>query len=275
MHRSAEVGGDQGANGAHYVYVYRFPNGKPAYVGYGKSVDRAQGHQESSHNAALETLIATEKYLLEIAGPFRDVQEGLNVESALISALKPKLNVAPGNGTRLRPFGVPAELASRFSMPPLDESEIGLQANGALLVYLASGQFMADGRRKFDPANPDTEILAQDCEAWWQLGRHEDAWKRQEIDPPSTLVAVYGPKPEARFIIGAFDIEWSRFRRDDDVDRGLWKVPLKNRGDADACELRGRRIHRIAFGRYRHEQYHLVSPTGQLIWNGHPPKASQ
>src|SRR4051794_6528136 len=92
----------------HYVYLYRDDRGKVRYVGYGRKPGRASVHQSRSHNDALNAFLSKGKYALEIAGPFGSEETGRAVESALISALAPDLNRAPGQ-TRwtFRPLGVP------------------------------------------------------------------------------------------------------------------------------------------------------------------------
>jgi len=208
-----------GAPSGHYVYLYRSLSGKARYVGYGVAPSRALEHRDASHNAAVEAFIAGGSYTLEIAGPYGSREEGMHVETALISALHPDLNVAPGDATRFRPVGVPGDLADRVLLEPLSEAELGGIGQGALIVYLAAGDFMADGRKKADPASPDVEVIAQDCEKWWQVNRHIDEWTSGAAPKPRTLVAVFGPKPGARFVIGAFEIDVDQLGDDRGGDR--------------------------------------------------------
>lgn len=255
----------------HYVYLYRSsPGGRARYVGYGASPSRALGHRGESHNDALEAFIAEGEYILEIAGPYGSRQEGLHVETALISAMRPDLNVAPGDATRFRPVGVPGHLADRILLDPLGEDELGVQGDGVLIVYLAAGDLMSDGRKKADPASPDVEIIAQDCEKWWQVNRHIQAWRSGAEPKPRTLVAVFGPDPRSRFVMGAFEIDGDHLGHDrgGDKDGSWWQIPLVDRTDADARQLRGRRLENIAFSQGRHAIYHWVDSDGRTRWNG-------
>ncbi|MBK0421802.1 GIY-YIG nuclease family protein [Leucobacter sp. CSA2] len=258
------------AQEGHFVYLYRSPGGKIRYVGYGESPSRALSHQDSSHNDRLKRFIESKDYSLEIAGPYGSREEGLHVETALISALHPEFNDAPGDQTRFRPLGVPGNLADRVPLEPLSESELGRIGRGALVVYLAAGDFMKDGRKKANPASPDVEIIARDCEKWWQVQRHMESWLSGESPVPQTLVAVFGPRPASRFIIGAFEIDRERFGRDPDRDRdgSNWVIPLLDRTNADAQGLRGRRLKPIRFGQGKHRIYHWIDGDGTVRWNG-------
>lgn len=254
----------------HYVYLYRSLGGKPRYVGYGAAPSRALGHRDGSHNEGLEAFIARGEYKLEISGPYGSRAEGLHVETALISAMHPDQNNTPGDTTRFRPIGVPSHLADRVLLEPLSEAELGTLGEGALIVYFAAGDFMADGRKKVDPASPDIEVIAQDCEKWWQVQRHVESWTSGAAPKPKTLIAVFGPKPGARFVIGAFEIDTAQLGHDrgGDRDGSRWTIPLVDRADADARQLRGRRLHPIRFGQGRHRIYHWVESDGNMRWDG-------
>jgi hypothetical protein len=153
----------------HYVYLYRAPSsgtarGKPMYIGYGMSVQRALQHPENSHNSRLKEWLAEGHYTLEVAGPYGDEREGKRVEAALISALDPEFNVARG-GPSFRPVGVPSELAERSSLQPLSLEEVGRLAGGALFVYLSDAA-LTDGRTTYNVAEPDDEAVRSNIEAW-------------------------------------------------------------------------------------------------------------
>jgi hypothetical protein len=261
-----------------YVYLYRTTGaaGKPKYVGYGTTPARALSHAAGSHNAALEEWIGQGDYSLEIAGPYPNAATGHQVEAALISALKPEFNVATGEGHAFVPLGVPPELAERISLAPVDESALARQGDGALIVYLAAGKVMRDGRTMADPSHPNVDIISADAEAWWQIDRHIAGWRERPEDTPRTLVAVHGPRPRARFVIGAFAIDVDRLLAgDEDLrDGSLWKVPLRDRTDADAAGLRGLKLTESTFGQGRHRVYHWVDANGLTRWNGRTYPAS-
>jgi hypothetical protein len=104
----------------HFVYVYRTtPKGPVRYVGYEHHVGRALSHAEGSHNPGLrDWLLHRDAFDLTIAGPYRDEVEAKAVEAALISAMDPKFNKAPGDGPKFVPVGVPGELSGRSIHPP-------------------------------------------------------------------------------------------------------------------------------------------------------------
>jgi hypothetical protein len=259
-----------------YVYLYRATGGvgKPKYVGYGTTPARALTHAAGSHNAALEAWIGQGDYSLEIAGPYPDAATGHQVEAALISALKPEYNVATGEGKAFVPLGVPPQLAERISIAPADEADLARQGCGILIVYLAAGKVMRDGRTMADPSRPDVGIIAADAEAWWQINRHIAGWRAHPEEAPRTLVAVHGPRPRARFVIGSFAIDVDRLLAGgkDLQDGSLWKIPLRDREDADAAALRGRKLTESTFGQGRHRVYHWVDAQGVTRWDGrkHP-----
>jgi hypothetical protein len=268
---------DDGDPGS-YVYLYRTPGvaGRPKYVGYGTTPARALTHAAGSHNAALEEWIGQGDYSMEIAGPYPDAATGHQVEAALISALKPEFNVATGEGNAFVPLGVPPELAERISMAPADEAALARQGGGILVVYLAAGKVMRDGRAMADPSHPNIGIIAADAEAWWQINRHMAGWRERPEETPRTLIAVHGPRPRARFVIGAFAIDVDRLLAgaDDLRDGSLWKIPLTNREDADAAGLRGRKLTESTFGQGRHRVYHWLDAHGVTRWNGRTYSAS-
>lgn len=246
------------------MYLYRTVSGKPKYVGYGHDVDRAISHARDSHNASLRDWLEAGKFNLTVAGPYRDKQEGLNVEAALISGLNPEYNRSPGNGPRFVPLGVPPELSDRPAMEPLTLQEIGTKTGGALIVYLAPGEFLADGRPKFDPAKPDDQTILHDMEQMWQIGGLIAQWKGNAALAPAILVGVYGP-PNHRFVVGAAQIiapPW------DDLDlqiHGRWRVPVKPGATLDAAELRGRRVADVHFGNLAHLLHIWIDGTGKVL----------
>ncbi|QOD43541.1 hypothetical protein [Clavibacter zhangzhiyongii] len=262
------IEGDSGS----YVYLYRSTGTqqKAKYVGYGRKPARALSHAAESHNDALRSWLERGDYSLEIAGPYADEKTGLEVEAALISAMAPEFNRAVGNGHRFLPLGVPADLADRIGLAPVHEGDLAQQAGGALFVYLAAGDVLADGRIMADPSNPDEKIIAADAEAWWQIERHLDEWIEHPTDAPRALVAVHGPHTRARFVIGSFEIDVQLLlSRDPSLRQGsLWKIPLVNREDADFAALRGRKLTYSSFGQLKQQLYHWVDEHGETRWDG-------
>ena len=234
----------------HFVYLYRNEVGRPVYVGYGHDPQRALAHSGTSHNVGLGTFVEAGKFDLTIAGPYRDMREGKNVESALISALSPDLNKSPGEGKRFRPVGVPAGLADRLTLPPLTMEEIGSLTGGALLVYLAPGNMLSDGRKKFDMVEPDDADALSNMRGNWALTSHLDEWSGDPANGPQVLLGIHGSNPKHRFIVGAARIDVRRWGHPDLlVTKGkLWLVPLEVPEVLDAFSLRGRRVLDAKFG---------------------------
>jgi hypothetical protein len=252
----------------HYVYLYRAPSsgatlGKPKYVGYGMSVQRALSHPENSHNPRLLEWLSDGHYTLEVAGPYDNEREGKRVESALISALDPDFNVAKGS-PRFRPVGVPGELAERSPFPRLSLAEVAQRAGGALFVYL-SGAGLTDGRTTYNPAAPDDEVVRSNMEAWWNLSARGvvDHWQLNPDDAPAVLVGAFGPDPRNRFIVGAALIDSAAWGNADQRGDGRWRVPLVEPGSLDAFELRGRRLVHAGFGQFSSRLHIWVDAHGR------------
>lgn len=130
----------------HYVYLYRDTiNQQVRYVGYGQDPQRAISHAGTSHNPDLRRWLENRAYDLQVAGPYGTAHEGLHVEAALISVIKPTFNIHPGTGPKFRPLGVPLELAHRVALPKLKDKEIAIRSGGAIFVRLAGGMAMTDG----------------------------------------------------------------------------------------------------------------------------------
>lgn len=227
----------------HYVYLYRARSGRPVYVGYGTNVERALSHPGESHNVRLREWLDSHQFDLTVAGPYRDEVEGKTVEAALISALKPDFNVAPGTGPKFVPVGVPPSLADRAAAEPLTLSALGRLTGGVLCVYLATGDYLSDGRPKYDPAAPDDSIVLANIEGVWEIGRHLEEWARDPVSAPKVLVGLHGPT-KRRFIVGAARIDHSGWGRDGlfEAARNRWRVPIEGPHDLDAYQLRGRLV---------------------------------
>jgi hypothetical protein len=252
-------------SGNHFVYLYRSLAGVAKYVGYGADVKRAMSHAGASHNHELKQWLEADRFDVTIAGPYSSESEAKKVEAALISAMKPEFNKSPGDGPTFLPIGVPPELAARPTLQPLTLEEIGRCTGGALLVYLAGGDFLSDGRPKFDPANPDNDVVVGDMEAWWDLRSVRDQWLEHPASSPRVLIGVHG-KVKHRFIAAATLIDSNRWTDVSlyNADRRRWKVPLLEPVEFDAYELRGRRVSGIKFGQFSWALHLWVDGSGNV-----------
>jgi len=251
----------------HFVYLYRTLQGDPVYVGYGHSVQRALTHSGGSHNAGLKAWLAKNKFDLQIAGPYSNEREAKAVEAALISTLDPRFNRSPGDGPKFTPVGVPSALWERPRMPELSLRQIGRQAGGALLVYLAPGDFLRDGRRKFNAATPSDRDAVSNIEKNWDLTKLIENWRKYPNSIPNVIVGIHG-RVNHRFIVGSLEIDGERLcdsrnqRRADRWPRPRWKVPLVDPTELDMAELRGRRVKDIRFGQFSHQLHIWVDASG-------------
>jgi len=252
----------------HFVYLYRDLVGKPKYVGYGKNVQRAISHTGESHNQKLKDWLAKDSFDLSIAGPYKSEAEAKVVEAALISSMNPEFNIAPGDGPKFSPIGVPPDLWERPRMKPMTLAEIGRETGGALLVYLSAGDFLRDGRRKFNAALPSDADAVSNIEKTWDIGSLIDKWKSNPDLTPKILLGIHG-KVQHRFIVGALEIDrerlgdpefirhakrWARPRR---------QVPLLDGLNLDKNQLRGRRVEGIKFGAFSHQLHIWVDKNGR------------
>jgi len=248
---------------AHYVYLYATKSGRVVYVGYGRRTQRSMTHPESGHRA-FRTWLARNPHEIRIAGPYRDAQEAKAVEAAFISALTPEFNRASGAGPRFVPLGVPLDLAPRARLEPLTLERIGGRARGALLVYLAPGDLLPDGRRKFDPARPSDEDAVRNTERWWQIGRLQKQWEKEPRETPNLILGVHG-RVGHRFIVAALRIDRALLGTTEFKDprpRGRWQVPLVDRAALDEQRLRGRLVEDVTFGRLAHQLHIWVDREG-------------
>ena len=247
-----------------YVYLYRTLAGVPVYVGYGHEVARALQHSGGSHNQPLRDWLAKNQFNLRIAGPYSSESEAKAVEAALISAMNPRFNVAPGDGPQFTPVGVPAGLWERPQMEAMTLDQIGRAASGALLVYLAPGDFLTDGRKKFDAAQPTDREAVSNIEGVWDISSHLSTWKKDPISGPQVLIGVHGPVKH-RFVVGALRIDTSAWGRDSDwiEERRRWRVPLSDPTNLDAYGLRGRRLKDVKFGQFSHQLHIWVDGRGE------------
>ena len=148
--------------------------------------------------------------------------------------------------------------------PSLTSSEIGVATNGALLVYLAPGDRLPDGRPKFDPMRPDDKVLLGDMEGVWDIGRHLDEWAAAPEHGPKVLIAIYGPKVSDRHIAAAVPIDTTRWL-DPSLkvpDKNRWNIPLVDPPDMNSRSLRGRQVEGIRFGQFSWQLHIWVDAQG-------------
>lgn len=252
-----------------FVYVYRDDQSRIRYVGRGTAAARAEHHIAGSHNDGLNRLVASGKYSIEMAGPYRNVEETSNVESALISAMlvsaSPLLaNKNTGDGRVLHPLGVPQGVADRLRLRPMPLGELGRKTNGALLVRLSSGgSFKRDpGRGKFDPAHPDDAVVSENIRQWWQIGELVDKWEHRPDSAPRVLVGVAGP-PRRRYVVGALRLDNTGWRQAI-ANRRRWSMPVISEAELDTLKLRGRLIEGVRFGQGRHHHFAWVNGKGTV-----------
>jgi hypothetical protein len=174
--KKTEVPSTRPIPSAHYVYLYRDLRDKVRYVGYGTSTQRATSHLRKNHNARLSAFLAARAYHLQVAGPFETEQTGRAVEAALISTLKPDLNIDPGpDKYRFRPLGVPLAYADRLVEPELTLSNFrslqGARPAPILFVRINDTDF-ADNRVGYNPARPPTDDqIRERCDRWFTRDR--------------------------------------------------------------------------------------------------------
>ena len=251
----------------HFVYMYSTSAGKPVYIGYGKAVSRALSHTNKSHNKQLASWINNNKYDLKICGPYRDEREAKGVEAAMISALKPRFNQAPGEGPKFLPVGVPPKLWERPRMKPKTLSQIGRQTQGALLVYLAGDTFFDDGRTTFDPGLPLDRDAVSNIEKRWDISSLLKIWEKQPESAPQILIGIHGAIGH-RFIVAALEIDRDKLGHDSlktlKNNQIRWQIPITKRNNLDQFELRGRLVTGVKFGRLSHLLHIWVDKNGRV-----------
>lgn len=258
----------------HFVYIYRGNDGKVVYVGKGKSAKRSASHVEGSHNDGLNDFIEKGGYSIEIAGPFGDPDIATKIETALISAARPKFNKAQGPSEyRFRPLGVPAALADRLDslLSKEDLVKCAKDIGSPILLVFVNEKNFADGRLGFDPSKlPDDDAIIERIRAWWQLKNRVAYWTENPNKCPRMLIGVSG-SPARRVIVGSMQIDTSRINEEKNFcENGLMTFPIKNR-DIDFKYLRGRIIppeSGIKFGALRHQQFIILHPDRTLEGGG-------
>ncbi len=252
--------------GKYFVYLYRTNSGTPKYVGYGTRVDRALSHSGNNPNQEFQKWLEKNPHELTVAGPYGSEREAKSVEAALISCLKPEFNIIAGDGPKFRPIGVPPKLQERVSQPELSLRQLGRRTGGALLVYLSPGDFLKDGRRKFDPADPDDSVILHDIEGYWALHQLRKQWAAKPKQSPKVLLGIYGRNIKHRFVAGAAEIDAEHWLDEDlrSPRSGRWKVPILDRSNIDACELRGVRVKDVRFTNITSGLFIWVDGSGRV-----------
>jgi hypothetical protein len=238
------------------------------YVGFGGTVQRALDHAGKSHNPELKAWLAKDRFDLHVAGPYQSEKEAKAVEAALISSLNPRFNKTPGEGPKFSPIGVPPDLWERPRLAELSLAQIGRMSGGALLVYLAPGDVLPDGRKKFDAAMPTDADAVSNIEKNWDLRALIDIWTKNPRSIPRVILGVFG-RVEHRFIVGSLEIDRDRIcdvaneRRGNRWPRPRWQVPLIDRSELDVYEFRGRRVKQVRFGQFSHQLHIWVDGKGR------------
>ena len=256
------------ASNDHFVYIYRTGAGSTiVYVGYGKRSQRATTHPGGSHNGALKRWTHEHGYQIEVAGPYGSEKIARQVEAALISAVKPEFNKVGGDGNKFVPVGVPPELSDRTVKPALTLKEIGVKTNGALLVYLAPGDKLKDGRRKFDAIHPADSDAVSNIRKAWEIGPLLRVWESKPELRPWAVIGVHGP-PKHRFVAGALAIDrkflGDAATRELGRSRGRWEIPIRDESNLDYRSLRGRRLENVRFGAWSHQLHIWVDGNGRV-----------
>lgn len=259
-----------------YVYLYRDERDRVRYVGYGRSPERASSHLTgASHSEVLNQFLAAREYRIEIAGPFEEVRSGQMVETALISALKPDLNVDPGQSRwRFRPLGVPLEFAERQVAAELRLGDF-LYAQGenpSPVLFVIVTDFDFKDRVGYNPASPPSdEQIRVRTDRWWQLQRFLPEWTAIPEVSPGLLVGVFG-SPGRQTVIASARIDRAAWAGAELLKCGKLRVPLLTPGDLDAFSLRGRRIAREAglkFGGIPSEFFIILGTNGVAVGGRH------
>jgi hypothetical protein len=264
-----------------YVYLFRDGKRRPVYVGRGERISRAESHLSGTHNAGLESLIGSGKFSVEAAGPYGDELTARAVEAALISALDGSpgfANVAPGDGPRFAPLGVPAHLAARLDEPRLSLEQLGRLVGqrlggGVLLVRLSSGGAFTSHatRAKYDPAAPDDAVIFENTIRWWWLRELVAGWQAQPDQTPAVVAGLAGP-PSRRYVAGSVLVDrGASWDQSHDPD---YQVPTALRSsstvDVDACELRGRIVDGALFSQIKPGHFLWVDAAGGVRYA--PPR---
>lgn len=259
------------------VYLYRDSTGKPRYVGRGDSVQRALDHTSGSHNPDLAELIESDKYTVEVAGPYSPDQ-AVAVESALIAVLRttPRLhllNRREETGETFRPLGVPAGLSARQSQL-LSMSEIGQRAGGALIVRIGPKKFTDGTRAKFDPLSPADRVIAENTVRWWHLAPLLEHWHTEPEDVPNVILGAAGP-PAHRYIPAALTIDRGVLAAQTSNPEGdqvpvALDVTQPDDADLDAAGLRGCIVTDALFGRMRQDHVIWVDSQGTVRYATSP-----
>ena len=152
-------------------------------------------------------------------------------------------------------------------MESLSISEIGRITGGALLVYLARDTIFDDERTTFDPGLPLDRDAVSNIEKRWDIGSLQEKWKQNPKFAPNILIGIHGAIGH-RFIVGSLAIEKTKLGdsryKTFKGNQNRWEVPLTNRTELDECELRGRLVTNVKFGRLSHLLHIWVDSNGRV-----------
>lgn len=253
-----EMSPHKGSHGEerYFAYIYRDPRTlEVLYAGYGTSPGRAYS---VGHNRKVKKLVDDgEGFQILISGPYRDEAEARNVESALVSALAPDLNLIEQPGLRFRPLGVPEEYAVRLSEPLLSIHDVGKRAGGALIVYCNLTTELKSGVEKLSPINFRDEVLLENIREYWKVKKFMPGWVSQPETSPRTLVAVQGP-PSDRIVVASCAIDTASWSDTPAApwDKHVHRVPILEAAGLDVASLRGRKVN-VKFG---------AGPANYIMW---------
>lgn len=240
----------------YFAYIYRDPKTlEVLYAGYGTRPGRAFS---VGHNRGVTDRVENgEGFQILISGPYRDEQEARNVESALVSALAPDLNLIEQPGLRFRPLGVPQEYSSRQTEEHLSVHDVGRMSGGALIVYCNLTSQLKSGNEKLSPTNFGDEVILRNIREYWKVKKFIPGWVENPDSSPRALVAVQGP-PSERIVVASCAIDVASWRDTPAApwDRHVHRVPVLEDQGMDVASLRGRRV-RVKFG---------AGPANYIMW---------
>jgi len=252
--------------GKYFAYVYRDTSGRVKYAGYGTNATRAY---PVGHNSRV--VENGNEFEVLIVGPYRDKEEALNVEAALISAhdsdstYSSEWNQMHGNGLKFRHLGVPSEFGSRRSQPAMTIKEIGLTTGGALIVLSSLETQLKSGHEKLTPRSFADDVVLNNIREYWYVKKFLQTWVADPNTSPKVLVGVQGP-PKSRIIIGSVDIDIDGWKTTPVAkhDPSVHRIPILNTPNLDARELRGRSTSDIVFGMGKALTFIWVDGGGEI-----------
>jgi hypothetical protein len=114
--------------------------------------------------------------------------------------------------------------------------------------------------------NPDVVVLTEAKEPDTGIPDGWTAvWQAGGIGP-KVLLGIYGRNIKHRFVAGAAEIDAEHWLDDDlrSPRSGRWKVPILDRTNIDACELRGVRVKEVRFTNFTSGLFIWVDGSGRV-----------